>query len=118
MTWKRRNRSRGMQEASEVAVSDGEAAPELPEAGVKGTMHAMCSFSPITWGKHHKRSVSNAVQAGTQDMHMIRLSAVHVYMAAPQTSDSSASNNSEDLLDTGIVWNCWKLYILPLALRS
>ena len=118
MTWKRRTRSRGMLEDSEVAVSDGEAAPELPEAGVEGTMHDMCSFSPITWGKHHKQSVSNAV-AGNQDMHMIRLSVVHVYMAAPQTSDSSASNNSEDLLDTGIVWNCWTLlYILPLALRS
>ena len=38
-----------MQEDSEVAVSDGEAAPELPEAGVEGTMHDLCNFSPIIW---------------------------------------------------------------------
>ena len=51
MTWKRRNRSRGMQEDLEVAVSDGEAAPELPEAGVKGTMHDYVQLQPYHMGQ-------------------------------------------------------------------
>ena len=63
-------------------------------------------LQPYHMGKHHKQSVSSAVQAGNQDMHMVRLPAVHIYMAAPQTDDCSASNELQDLLDTGIVWNC------------